>query len=97
MKKLKVTIIAVLMAFAFASCMTHIHTVGQGSQMGAQVEAKQWYVLYGLIPLNDVDSKSMAAGAENYTIKTQSSFIDAVISAVTSIVTVSVQSVTVTR
>ncbi len=97
MKKLKITIIAVLMAFAFASCMTLNHTVGDGAKTGVEVSAKQWYVLWGLVPLNDVNSQAMAAGASDYTITTQYTFVDAIISSFTSIVTVNVQTVKVAR
>ncbi len=97
MKKFKVTLIAILMAVAFTSCMTLTHTVGNGAQTGVEVTAKQWYVLWGLVPLNDVDSKAMAAGASDYTIKSQTTFVDAIISSFTSIVTVNVQTVKVKR
>lgn len=97
MKKLKVTLIAILMAFAFTSCMTLNHTVGDGAKTGVEVSAKQWYVLWGLVPLNDVDSKAMASGATDYTITSQYTLVDAIISSITSIVTVNVQTVRVAR
>jgi len=78
-------------------CFTHNHTVGSGAAGANSTESKQWYILFGLVPLNTVDSKAMAGGAANYTIKTQQSFVDVVIGFFTSIVTVYPQTVTVTK
>jgi len=47
--------------------------------------------------LNDVDSQEMAGGAENYTIYTQFEFVDYIITAFTSVVTISVQTVEVQK
>ena len=33
-------------------------------------------MIYGLYPLNDVDTQKMADGAESYEIKTQTTFMD---------------------
>ena len=53
--------------------------------------------MFGLVPLNEVKTKDMAAGATNYTIKTQATFVDGLISIITSIVTVSCRTVEVTK
>jgi hypothetical protein len=77
--------------------MTLTHVVGNGASTGVSTEKKQWYALWGLVPINTVDSKAMASGSTNYTIKSQVKFIDYVISAFTSIVTVNVQTVSVQK
>ena len=49
----------VLLIFATAvssGCMAHTHVVGTGAGTGVEDEARQWYVLWGLVPINDVDS-----------------------------------------
>lgn len=51
-------------------CTANVHVIGDGPKGGATVKQKQWYALYGLVPLNHVDSKAMAAGAEDDQIKT---------------------------
>ena len=43
------------------------------------VSKKRWYLVWGLSPLNTVDSKKMAKGAVNYTIKQQISVLDILI------------------
>jgi len=53
--------------------------------------------LFGLVPLNEVDSKALAGGAEDYTITTKFKFVDHVIGFFTSIVTVRPMTVTVQK
>jgi hypothetical protein len=82
--KSKKSILAIfLFVFLLSSCMTLTHVVGTGAQSGVTTEKKQWYALWGLVPINNVDSKAMAGGASNYTITTQVKFIDYVITAFT--------------
>ncbi len=97
MKKLKALIVAVVFAVAMTSCYSLEHTVGMGAQGNQTVKEKQWYALWGLVPLNEVDSKAMAQGAENYTIHSEYAFEDYIITIFTSIITVGVQTVEVTR
>ncbi len=78
---------------SMTSCLSMEHTVGQGAQ-GAQLSTeRQWYVLWGLVPINKVDSKAMADHSENYTVKTAITPLDFVINAVTGVVSVYSQSV----
>lgn len=98
MRKLFILLAAsFVMATALPGCFTHNHTVGSGAAGANATEKKQWYILFGLVPLNTVDSKAMAGGATNYTIKTQQSFVDVVIGIFTGIVTIQPQTVTVTK
>ena len=39
----------------FIGCATHVHTVGDGPTSNKEVQTKQWYLIYGLYPLNDVN------------------------------------------
>ena len=81
-----------------AGCATHYHQVGQGAQGPIEtVEARQWYVLWGLVPINDVDTHSMAGGTPDYDITTQTTFIDFIISAFTNYVSVNCRTVTVEK
>jgi len=41
------------------------------------------YVVYGLAPIKVSDSKQMANGAENYTIHTEQSFVNGLVSFLT--------------
>lgn len=86
----KITSIALLclLVFSVSSCYTLTHTVGNGAQGGNETEKKQWYALFGLVPINQVDSKQMAQGKTDYVIETKHSFVDIVIGVFTGIVTV---------
>ena len=85
------------LAGSFAACYTNTHVVGKGAQGNTTESARQWYVLWGLVPINAVSSKAMAGGASDYTITTQMSFLDFVIGAFTGIVTVQCSSVEVKK
>ncbi len=82
----KATMIGVIVVFAMSilvGCMTHEHIVGTGAATGYTESAKQWYLIGGLIPLNNVDTKGMSGDSLNYKIVTQTSIIDALISGFT--------------
>jgi hypothetical protein len=75
-----------LLGALLSSCNATMHTVGTGgsgdckSPSSYDAKKKQWYLLFGLVPLNNVDSKVLAGGAQNYTIRTTTSFGDYLIS-----------------
>ena len=97
MKKMKFFLATFMLALLLSSCMTLTHVVGTGGSSGDSVEQKQWYALWGLVPINEVNSKEMAGGAANYTITSQQKFVDVIISAFTGIVTVTVQNVSIQK
>lgn len=77
-------------------CAAHTHVVGNGGQ-GEQVNARQWYILWGLVSLNTVDTQDMADGASDYTVYTRQNFLDFLISIPTSILTINSRTVSVTK
>lgn len=82
-RKVAVLTVVVALLFTLASCTTHEHIVGTGAATGYTESAKQWYLLYGLIPLNNVDTKAMSGGAANYKIVTQTTIIDSLLGSLT--------------
>ena len=80
MKKAVVMIMIVSSLFLIG-CSTHVHTVGTGPETGMTKVARQYYLLWGLIPLNTVDTNQMAASmkTDNYEIKSQVGLIDGAI------------------
>jgi uncharacterized protein YceK len=89
------------LALPLSGCSTLNHTVGNGGSGNTEVNsARQWYILWGLVPLNSVDGGKLAKDkglTTNYTVKSQVSFIDGIINILTSIVTISGQTVSVTK
>lgn len=97
MKNILVVIFLLVISFYSAGCYSQTFVVGKGAQTAQSESARQWFILWGLVPLNEVNSKTMASGSTDYTIKTEHSFVDMVISAFTGIVTVSCKTVEVKK
>ena len=94
----KVTIIIMLITLlALVGCATHIHTIGKGAQGGQTIETRQWYALWGLVPLNEVDTSTIAGDATDYEIKTEQNALDIILNIFTSAITVYSRTVTVTK
>ena len=97
LKKTISLIMAVVFLVIIIGCSAHIHTVGKGAQGGDIEQSRQWYILFGLVPLNDVDSQEMAGGAANYEIKTEQSALDVLMNMFTALISVYSRTVTVTK
>ena len=97
LKKIVAVILVVFFMVYAAGCSTNVHFVGTGGKNATTVEARQWYMLWGLVPINTVDTRAMAGDTSNYTIKTQASFLDVVISVVAGFATINCRSVSVIK
>lgn len=95
MKKLFLSLAVV--TILFSSCYTLTHTVGSGGSGGEKVEKRAWYILFGLVPLNTVESKAMAGNSENYTVTSSRTVVDVLLNIITGIVTVGSQTVSVQK
>ena len=84
----KLITITLIISMLFISCATHLHTVGYGPQIGVKATARQYYLLWGLVPLNTVDTNEMVGTdingnqIEDYEIQTQVGPLDVVINSV---------------
>ena len=87
MKKI-VVMIMIVSSLLLIGCATHVHTVGYGPQSGVKATARQYYLLWGLVPINTIDTNEMAGldingkQIENYEIQTQVGPLDVVINSV---------------
>lgn len=97
MKKIIAASLVVAFCCLLVGCYTFNHQVGNGAQNYEQVKERQWFVLWGLVPINEVDSKAMAGGAADYDVKTEFNVVDVIITVFTSYVTIHCQTVTVTK
>ncbi len=98
MKKNLISIIAIAIILCFLTgCAAHIHKVGQGAQGAQKAEQRQWFVLWGLVPINEVNTNQMAEGATDYTIKTEQAALDVIINIFTAYISVVSRTVTVTK
>lgn len=96
-KAITTTLCVVFLSVTLGGCFSMRHTVGNGGTGQSKVATKQWFLLWGLVPLTDVDGGKMAGGATDYTIQTQYSFVDWLISIATQWVTIYPMTVTVTK
>lgn len=85
MKKVTLSVGLMTATLLLSGCNATMHTVGTGGRGDCKspgqydAKKKQWYIFWGLLPLNHVDSKVLAGGAKNYTIRTTTSFGDGLI------------------
>ena len=63
-------VVLILGLLLVTGCAGHVHKIGNGAQGNDVVVARQWYVLFGLVPTNRVDTNAMAGTATNYEIRT---------------------------
>ena len=95
-KKLSAVLLIAAM-LCVIGCATHTHKIGNGPQGTDMIESRQWYVLWGLVPLNNVDTQAMAGEATDYEIMTQVNLIDAIINTVLSEISIHCRTVTVRK
>lgn len=94
----KVSVVLLIVGILFViGCATHVHQVGKGALGNETVEVRQWYVLWGLVPINNVDTNMMAGQTTDYEIMTAITPLDFIISAFTGTVTVRSRTVTVRK
>ena len=72
----KLLVLCMIISMIFIGCATHVHHIGEGPEIGNKVTARQWYLFYGLVPLNSIDTNEMANSAKNYEIQTQVGAVD---------------------
>lgn len=96
MKKF-VALLLILTVIVLIGCEAHIHKVGVGAKQGIAVQKRQWYALWGLAPLNQVDTREMAGDATDYEIKTEKSALDVILNIFTGYITITSRTITVTK
>jgi len=78
-------VLMVATTLLIVGCSTHIHSVGMGPQSGVKMTSRQYYLLWGLIPINTVNTDEMVGKDANgntiinYEIQTQVGPMDALI------------------
>lgn len=103
MKKILAVTLALMLAMPVLGCQTFRHSVGKGAQsQTVAAEKAQWFILWGLVPLSpspaaDGGKIAQQAGLSDYTIQTQFTILDVVISFFTGIVTIHKQTLTVEK
>jgi hypothetical protein len=80
-------------------CFTFTHTVGRGPQSSPPVQTEQhvWYALWGLAPIDEVDSQTLAGTSHDYRVTTEFQPMDVLITAFSSFVTLYRQTIVVEK
>ncbi len=90
-------LLLLLTVVPLTGCYTMTHTVGTGGDTPVASD-RQWYILWGLVPITNVDGGKMAKDkglTTNYTVQTQANFLDVILNCITDIVSVWGQTTTV--
>lgn len=95
-RKLSAVLLIVVILFVIG-CATHVHQVGNGAQGNETMEARQWYILWGLVPINNVDTNTIAAQTTDYEITTSITPVDFIINVVAGSITVNCRTVIVRK
>ena len=81
-------VVLILGVLLLIGCAAHVHKVGNGAQDNDMMMARQWYVLFGLVPINEVNTNAMAGAATDYEIMTQYTGLDVIINIFTSAISI---------
>lgn len=97
MKKLVAALLCAITLSLTTSCYSMHHTVGAGAQGNQEESKRQWFALWGLVPITDSDSQDLAGDAKDYEVETEFSIINILLNILTGIVTITSQDMTVTK
>ncbi len=87
---------ALLLPVLFVTaCVSHQHTVGLGSTGTGVARARQYYALFGLWQINEVDTQRLAPDLTSYDVDTRFSFVDLLLAPVFLPLTMTTRTVTV--
>lgn len=94
-----VAVMAIVTAGFNAGCYTQKFDVGGGGTGAESKEFRQWFALWGLLPITEIhgDVDAYTAGATDYTITTEFTPLDILIGIFTGIVTIQPKTVTIDR
>ncbi|MFY9344857.1 MAG: hypothetical protein WAT39_20355 [Planctomycetota bacterium] len=65
-----------LFLVAATGCVTHTHNVGLGPTGTGAAAARQYYLLFGFMTINEVDTQRLAADLTSYSVETGFGFTD---------------------
>lgn len=83
MKKSAKLLACLLLILSVSSCYTYTTVVGTGAQGNQETTLWNNYFIYGLVPGNVSDPAVLAGGAKNYTVVTEMTFVNGLITALT--------------
>ena len=97
LKRLTAVFLLIILMLSLVGCAAHIHKIGDGPKGNEMIQQRQWYVLWGLVPMNDIDTYQLVEGATDYEIKTEASALDVIINIFTGVASITSRTVTITK
>ena len=104
MRAIRVTALRLLLAIlcwvgpaTLSGCSVHEHNVGLGPNGLGTESVRQFYILFGWLQINEVDSQRLAKDATSYRICSEWSFVDVLLAPFLLPLTVTSRTVTVER
>ena len=88
-------VLAAALLMPLCSCMGHSHVVGVGPTGLGTESARQYYILFGLVPLNTVNAQRVTGDLSSYEIYSSYSTMDLLLSPLLLIFTGTSRTVTV--
>jgi hypothetical protein len=82
-KVLKMATVLFAVSILFSSCYTYTTVVGEGPKGAEQVSKWNHYLIAGLAPIDVSNPKDLAGDAQNYSVKTEQSFVNGLLSVLT--------------
>ncbi|MCG8475336.1 MAG: Bor family protein [Cytophagales bacterium] len=80
LKLFSLLFLVMFMPLVMTSCYVSQHQIGSGAKLHVNTEAKNHYLVFGLVKLNEANTKEMAEGRRNYIITQKATFSDGVLS-----------------
>jgi hypothetical protein len=80
---LQSSVIVILLTITLSSCYVMSFDVGKGAKLGVTQSKKNHYLIYGLIPLSTANVKEMSAGASDFSVTIEHSFLDGLLQGLT--------------
>lgn len=65
-----------LLSGGLSGCVGHVHRVGVGPTGVGEASARQLYLFFGLMTVNEVDIQRLTDNLTGYAIETEFSFVD---------------------
>ena len=93
----RVALVSILLLAMLTGCQVHTHRVGAGPTGVGEESARQYYILFGLLQLNEVNVQRMASDLTGYDIETEFSWLDFFLMPVFLPLTITSRTVTVYR
>lgn len=94
---LLLVLVVLFAALPVGGCHVHQHRVGGGPVGAGEDSMRQYYLLFGLVSLNEVDSQRMTRDLTSYEITTEFGWTDVLLLPLLLPLTVTTRTVTVTR